>query len=445
MYSYIVVDLGFGDAGKGLLTDYLVRKYNAGLVVRYNGGAQAGHNVVAPDGRHHTFAQFGSGTFVPGVKTILSADVVVHPGALLVEGDILAGKGIRDVFSRLRISDGALIISPFHQAANRVREIARGKGRHGSCGVGVGAAYEDSLDPSRESIRAGDLRNPPVLKKKLKRIREFHRMTLDDFCRQSGRNFMDTPDWPLFDDDSVIDRWISSISRITDYDLVWPEEKICEWLRAENVVIFEGAQGMLLDAEAGFHPYTTWSDCNPKNALDMILNVMPDSEIFTYGVLRSHMVRHGNGPLPTETSELDGSVSDHNHKNEWQGPVRYGWFDAMLARYALRMAGQIDALAVTHMDCAAKSGMWTFCDRYEDSLYPGGFIASLPDIRRLPEDEKEKVTRYLFQVKPVLDQCEAGESQIISMIETLLHRPVALVSYGQKAADIHEVPEKKAG
>lgn len=256
---------------------------------------------------------------------------------------------------------------------------------------------------------------------------------------------MDTPDWPMFDDDSVIDRWISSISRITDYDLVWPEEKICEWLRAENVVIFEGAQGMLLDAEAGFHPHTTWSDCSPINALDMIRNVMPDSEIFTYGVLRSHMVRHGNGPLPTETSELDGSVSDHNHKNEWQGPVRYGWFDAILARYALRMAGQIDALAVTHMDCAAKSGMWTFCDRYEDSKYPGGFIASLPDIRRLPEDEKEKVTRYLFQVKPVLDQCEAGESQIISMIETLLHRPVALVSYGQKAADIHEVPEKKAG
>ena len=93
MRAYVVVDLGFGDAGKGLLTDFLTRHFNAGLVVRYNGGAQAGHNVVAPDGRQHTFSQFGSGTFIPGVKTYLSRHVGIHPGALLVEGDLLAAIG----------------------------------------------------------------------------------------------------------------------------------------------------------------------------------------------------------------------------------------------------------------------------------------------------------------------------------------------------------------
>ena len=93
MRAYIIVDLGFGDAGKGLLTDFLARRCHAGLVVRYNGGAQAGHNVVTADGRQHTFAQFGSATFIPGVRTYLSQHVVIHPGALLVEGDLLVQHG----------------------------------------------------------------------------------------------------------------------------------------------------------------------------------------------------------------------------------------------------------------------------------------------------------------------------------------------------------------
>jgi len=155
--AYIVVDLGFGDCGKGLLTDFLVRHSGAGLVVRYNGGAQAGHNVVTSEGLHHTFSQFGSGTFVPGVKTYLSRDVVIHPDALLVEGNVLEAKGVTDAFARLRVSEWALVITPFHQAANRIREIARGMARHGSCGVGVGEAVEDAMRHPESCILAGDL------------------------------------------------------------------------------------------------------------------------------------------------------------------------------------------------------------------------------------------------------------------------------------------------
>ncbi|MEI6292003.1 MAG: adenylosuccinate synthetase, partial [Chloroflexota bacterium] len=159
MRAFIIVDLGFGDSGKGLLTDFLARQYQAGVVVRYNGGAQAGHNVVLPDGRHHTFSQFGSGSFIPGVRTYLSRRVVIHPGALLVEGTILQEKGLPDVFSRLRMSEEALIITPFHQAANRIKEIVRGADRHGSCGVGVGEAVEDASAHPGDSVQAGDLAN----------------------------------------------------------------------------------------------------------------------------------------------------------------------------------------------------------------------------------------------------------------------------------------------
>src|SRR5437763_7917023 len=120
MRAFVVVDLAFGDSGKGLLTDFLVRRTGARMVVRYNGGAQAGHNVVAPDGRHHTFAQFGAGTLVPGVRTFLSRFVAVHPTALLREEAALAGIGVADAFGRIAVSEAALVITPFHQAANRL-------------------------------------------------------------------------------------------------------------------------------------------------------------------------------------------------------------------------------------------------------------------------------------------------------------------------------------
>src|SRR5215813_11082770 len=123
--AFIVVDLGFGDSGKGLLTDFLVRRTSAGLVVRFNGGAQAGHRVIAPDGRSHTFAQFGAGTLAGG-RTFLSRHVLVHPTALLREGAALEQSGVREVFSRIAISENARLITPFHQAANRLREMIRG-------------------------------------------------------------------------------------------------------------------------------------------------------------------------------------------------------------------------------------------------------------------------------------------------------------------------------
>ncbi len=220
MRAYIVVDLGFGDSGKGLLTDYLTRHFEAGVVVRYNGGAQAGHNVVAPDGRHHTFSQFGSGTFIPGVKTFLSRQVVIHPGALLVEGTILEKKGVPDAFTRLRVSDRALVITPYHQAANRIKEIVRGADRHGSCGVGVGEAVEDALMNPDGCVLAGDLVNPITLRRKLRSIRDQKRLQLHDFCRDTIPEILPKNEWEIFDRDDVIDSWISSISRIGDLGLV---------------------------------------------------------------------------------------------------------------------------------------------------------------------------------------------------------------------------------
>ena len=170
--AILIADLGYGDAGKGSVIDALARETGAHTVVRYNGGAQAAHNVITPDGRQHTFSQFGSASFVPGVRTHLSRYMIVHPFAMLAEERHLRGLGVRDAFARTSIERGALVISPFQQAANRLREIARGEARHGSCGLGIGETMADWLAYGPEMLFAGDLADPARVRQKLARIRE---------------------------------------------------------------------------------------------------------------------------------------------------------------------------------------------------------------------------------------------------------------------------------
>jgi adenylosuccinate synthase len=174
----IVVDLGYGDAGKGTIVDWLCARPEQGsgvlagarpprTVVRFNGGAQAAHNVVTRDGRQHTFAQFGSGTFAPGVRTHLSRFMLVDPLALAAEAAHLAAAGVADALDRLTVDRDALLTTPYHRAANRARELARGTDRHGSCGIGIGETARYSLDYPADAPRAGDCDAPRRLTRKL--------------------------------------------------------------------------------------------------------------------------------------------------------------------------------------------------------------------------------------------------------------------------------------
>ncbi len=447
MRGYIIVDLGFGDCGKGVLTDFLVRHFGADLVVRYNGGAQAGHNVIAPDGRHHTFSQFGSGTFVPGVRTYLSKHVVVHPGALLIEGDILVRMGVRDAFARLCLSDQALVITPFHQAANRIREIVRGDMRHGSCGVGVGEAVEDALSNAQDCVRVGDLANSLLLRRKLRSIREQKRAQLADL--DATREASLAREWEVFKREDVIDTWISGISRIRELGLIVPDSVLQDCLQRAETVVFEGAQGVLLDADRGFHPFTTWSRCTTANAHDILQTMAPGAIVHQIGVMRSYAIRHGAGPLPTETHALTSVVFDHNKYNEWQGPVRYGWFDAVLARYALDVTGGVDFLAVTHLDVLSNVDAWRYCtdyklqdgldDRFVDHDLSNGLLRDLPLPNSLTLAQRERFTQALAAVTPVTETCDADQRQVIQKIESLAGQPVGIISCGPRAENVQIV------
>ena len=446
MRAYIVVDLGFGDSGKGLLTDFLVRHFEADVVVRYNGGAQAGHNVVTPDGRHHTFSQFGSGMFIPHVKTYLSRHVVIHPGALLIEGDALAGKGVKDPVSRLRLSDQALVITPFHQAANRIREIVRGRNRHGSCGVGVGEAVEDAILHAENRVLAGDLNNPALLRRKLRAIREQKREQIGALCKDHPIGFLLAREREVFERDDVIETWISSMARIGELGLVVSDSVLEQWLRETKSVIFEGAQGVLLDADAGFHPFTTWSCCTAANAFELIQQMAPDSRVFQIGVMRSYAVRHGPGPLPTETDDLRSVVSEHNKYNEWQGTVRYGWFDAVLARYAIDVTGGIDSLVVTHLDVLSHLKTWKYCTSYDgqhgfDRTFinydtHNGTLTNFRIPNFVPLAQREQFTQALSAAQPMIETCEADTGKVIQKIESLTGQAVSMISCGPSAKDM---------
>ena len=172
---YIVCGLGFGDEGKGSVVDFLCSPRlpsPARTVIRFNGGAQAAHNVLTADGRHHTFAQFGSGSFTPGVRTHLSRFVLVDPLALAAEAAHLASAGVPDALDRLTVERDALLVTPYHQAANQTREAARGRDRHGSCGMGIGETVRYALAWPGDAPRVADCAAPRKLARTLGCLRD---------------------------------------------------------------------------------------------------------------------------------------------------------------------------------------------------------------------------------------------------------------------------------
>ncbi|MBT9525304.1 MAG: adenylosuccinate synthetase [Rhizobacter sp.] len=366
-----LIGLGFGDCGKGLFTDALCRHWQAHTVVRFNGGAQAGHNVVLPDGRHHTFSQFGAGSFVPGVATVLASPVVVHPTALLVEAQCLEQVGVGDALSRLMIDTRCRITTPYHQAAGRLREWQRGSAAHGSCGVGVGETVRHALQHPAQALHYGDLLRPALGRDKLATLRRTLAAELD--LAQAFR----VSDWAaeaqLLADDGVADLWLARVQTLLRTVPPAKPAAIAERLQRPGTVLFEGAQGLLLDEWRGFHPHTSWSSVGPAAAEAVLADVGVAGPVLHLGLLRSHLTRHGAGPLPTHDMALDVLHEPHNLSGGWQGAFRRGHPDAVLLRYALDVAGPLHGLLVSHLDVFDTGPPLKWCSAYGT---PGGETVS---------------------------------------------------------------------
>ena len=425
---YIVCGLGFGDEGKGSVVDYLCRPRRpdpARTVIRFNGGAQAAHNVLAADGRHHTFAQFGSGSFAPGVRTHLSRFVLVDPLALAAEAGHLASAGVPDALDRLTVDRDALLVTPYHQAANRAREAARGQDRHGSCGMGIGETARYALAWPGDAPRVADCAAPRMLARSLGRLRDRLRDELGPFGGPSV--------------DLLCDAYRAFADRVPLVDGGYLRR-----LLNAGPAVFEGAQGVLLDEWRGFHPYTTWSTTTFANAETLLAEA--GETAVRLGVVRCYLTRHGPGPFVTEDPTLE-FPEPHNGTGTWQGAFRTGHPDAVALRYAAEVAGGVDGVALTHLDVAARHQL-RLCRAYQAD----GRLMSR--IEPGPEHDlswQERLTDRLLAARPVYQDAVSdhraggapagGELAGGEPIEDwpgifgeILGAPVVLRSYGPTAA-----------
>jgi adenylosuccinate synthase len=385
--AILMVGLGNGDEGKGSVVDHLVRKEGIRQVVRFNGGAQALHHVVT-DGRAHGFSQFGSGTLA-GARTVLSRFMLFEPLAFCREALTLSQLGVPDPYGLVTLSGRAPIIPPANILANRVLEIKRGVGRHGSCGMGIGLTQGDVEELGAAALYADDLLHPARLRAKLDLIRQRRLETvrhIDSAETREQRTQIETADL-----DDLTDFYTEFAERIR----IVPDEEISEILFHEDTV-FEGAQGVLLDQEWGFFPHVTRSTTTFANAERLLHEAGFSGEIRRVGLLRAYGTRHGAGPFPTETDALTVTPC-HNATNPWQGAFRTGWFDAVTARYALSIVGGVDILGLTNLDRLVGIDSLKAAATYRSGPYfPNGVLP--PHL--LNQAESRQRTEALLRVVP---------------------------------------------
>ncbi len=327
--NLVVLGAQWGDEGKGKVVDLLSPHFS--IVARYQGGHNAGHTVYA-GGTKFILRLIPSGILQPGVTCVIGNGVVIDPQALLTEVDELERAGIR-VGDRLVVSDKAHLILPYHRELDLLSEARRGERRIGTTSRGIGPAYEDKI--GRRGIRLGDLAESSLLEDAIQ-----HNVAARN--RLIGENTMD---WRVVLRD-LMAAWARIRPWVTDVSLFLARARA-----DKRRILFEGAQGTLLDIDHGTYPYVTSSSATVGGVCTG-LGVGPRTIDAVLGVAKAYTTRVGEGPLPTE---LHGALGEKLRESGKEfgavtgRPRRCGWFDAVAVRYAARVNG-LDALALTKLD-----------------------------------------------------------------------------------------------
>jgi adenylosuccinate synthase len=331
--NVVVIGTQWGDEGKGKLVDWLTD--HASGVVRFQGGHNAGHTLVI-GGRKTVLHLIPSGILRDGVECFIGNGVVVSPEALLQEIATLEAAGTQ-VHGRLRISEACPLILPYHTAIDRARETAKGEGKIGTTGRGIGPAYEDKV--ARRAVRLQDLFHRERFAAKLGEVLDYHNFVLKNYFR------VDTVDFQRTLDDTLklaetIKPLVADVPR-----------SLYEAAKAGRNLLFEGAQGSLLDIDHGTYPYVTSSNC-VAGAAAAGAGVGPQMLHYVLGITKAYTTRVGSGPFPTE---LDDETGRHlaQRGNEFGAttgrPRRTGWFDAAALKRSIQING-VSGLCVTKLD-----------------------------------------------------------------------------------------------
>ena len=331
--NVVVIGTQWGDEGKGKIVDWLTDRAQG--VVRFQGGHNAGHTLVI-NGRKTVLHLIPSGILRSSVACYIGNGVVLAPDALLEEIDTLEAAGI-DVCSRLRISEACPLILPYHAALDRARETAKGSAKIGTTGRGIGPAYEDKV--ARRAIRVQDLFARERFAAKLGEVLDYHNFVLKNYFNAEIVDFQRT-----------LDESMAHAERIRPLVADVPR-MLYEANRAGHNLLFEGAQGSLLDVDHGTYPYVTSSNC-VAGAASAGAGIGPQALHYVLGITKAYTTRVGSGPFPTE---LDGDVGRHlaERGNEFGSTTgrarRVGWFDAAALKRSIQLNG-VSGLCVTKLD-----------------------------------------------------------------------------------------------
>jgi adenylosuccinate synthase len=348
MPAIVLIGAQWGDEGKGKATDLLGERVQ--WVVRYQGGNNAGHTVVLPNGQDFALHLIPSGILTPDITNVIGNGVVVDPGVLL---DELAGLEARNIDTeRLLISADAHLIMPYHVAIDRVTERYLGKSKIGTTGRGIGPAYQDKV--ARVGVRVQDLLDEKILRQKVEAALEFKNQVL---VKVYNRRALD-PERVV---DTVLDQGARFAHRIADTRLLLDQA-----LRRGETVLLEGSQGTLLDVDHGTYPFVTSSNPTAGGACAGS-GIGPTKITAVVGILKAYTTRVGSGPFPTE---LHDAMGERLRKTGGEIGVttgrarRVGWFDAVIGRYAARVNGITDFF-LTKLDVLSGLDTVPVCVAYD--------------------------------------------------------------------------------
>jgi adenylosuccinate synthase len=411
-----VLGAQWGDEGKGKIVDLLTP--NFAIVARYQGGHNAGHTVYA-GGRKFVLRLLPSGILHDGIICVIGNGVVIDPQALFAEIDELARAGV-SVGTRLVISDKAHLILPYHRELDVFSEARRGERRIGTTSRGIGPAYEDKV--ARRGVRVGDLANPASLA-------EAVRHNVDARNRLIPESTMDSQQ--VLDD--LARAWERMAPWVQDVSLFLDRAR-----REGRSIMFEGAQGTLLDIDHGTYPYVTSSNATVGGVCTG-LGVPPRAIDHVLGVAKAYTTRVGEGPLPTE---LTGELGDRLRESGQEfgavtgRPRRCGWFDAVAVRYAVRVNG-VDALALTKLDVLDGLPELQVCTGYRCR---GAVLTEMPgDLAQLSACEPvyETIPGWTAPTRGArrFEDLPREARAYIARLEEITGVPAAIVSTGSARED----------
>jgi len=415
MSFVIVIGTQWGDEGKGKVVDLLMDR--AGAVARFQGGHNAGHTLVI-GGQKHVLSLIPSGILRDGARCLIGNGVVLSLEALFREAQVLIDKGV-PVFDRLRISPSCPLILPSHVALDRAREQASGANAIGTTGRGIGPAYEDKV--ARRALRVADLYQRDRFAAKLGEVLDFHNFVLKNYFRQSVIDFQ-----------STLDGLLQYAERLRPL-LVDVTRELAALRVAGANVLFEGAQGAMLDVDHGTYPYVTSSNTTAGGAATGT-GLGPRNFDAVLGIVKAYATRVGAGPFPTELFDDTGehlSRVGHEFGSVTGRARRCGWFDAVALRRSI-IHSSVTSLCITKLDVLDGLDSLRICTGYrvdgetttEPPLFAGAFADVEPVYETLPgwKDSTVGVTRY--------EALPANARRYIERLGELVGVPVDIVSTG---------------